>query len=71
MVSSDSANEIVTPLLRYRQQTMRSNAWLSGRNDNASSSSVTAITESEARMLLTMFPWLSITPFGSPVVPEV
>ena len=50
---------------------MRSKAWLSGRNDSASSSSVTEITESEARMLLTMFPWLSITPFGSPVVPEV
>ena len=51
---------------------MRSNAWLSGRNDSATSSWVTS---SDLRAGLarstTRLACVSITPFGSPVVPEV
>ena len=51
--------------------TMCSNAWLSGRNDSASSSSVTRTMVPTSSRLATMAPCVSITPLGSPVVPEV
>ena len=51
--------------------TMRSNAWLNGRKDSASSSSVTCTRVPTSVRLATMAPCVSITPFGSPVVPEV
>ena len=71
MVSSDSAKVTVTPLYKYRNTTARSKAWLSGRNDSAASSESTRTTEPPSMTLLATLPWLNITPFGSPVVPDV
>ena len=71
IVSVDSANVMVTPLSRYRYITVRSKAWLSGRNDSASSSSTGVTIVSTPSTLETTASWVSMTPFGSPVVPEV
>ena len=51
---------------------MRSKMWQSGRNERATSSGPkTGKTAAAAATLETMLPWVSITPLGSPVVPEV
>ena len=71
IVSSDSANATVTPSYRYMYRMARSNEWLNGRNDSAVSSEVIEITWREARMFDRMFVCVSITPLGSPVVPDV
>ena len=71
MVSSDSAKVTVVPWYRYMNTTARSKAWLSGRNDNATSSESTRTTALPSMTLLATLPWVSITPFGSPVVPDV
>ena len=52
---------------------MRSKMWHSGRNESARSSgpSTFAKTREAASTFETMLAWLSITPLGRPVVPEV
>ncbi len=45
--------------------------WESGRKERHSSSSVKLKRATLVVTLEAMFPWLSMTPFGSPVVPEV
>jgi hypothetical protein len=45
--------------------------WDSGRNESVSSSPSKAKARAEATTFEVMFPWVSITPFGSPVVPDV
>ena len=71
IVSIDSAKTTVTPLARYTYDTSRSNEWLSGRYDSDTSSSPTGTIVCPATMFDTRLPCESITPLGSPVVPEV
>ncbi len=51
---------------------VRSKLWHRGRNDSATSSGPRmGMAFAPARTFETRLPWVSITPFGSPVVPEV
>jgi hypothetical protein len=45
--------------------------WESGRKESVSSCPSNAKASAEATTFEVMFPWVSITPLGSPVVPEV
>ena len=45
--------------------------WESGRKERHSSSSVKLKRATQVVTFEAMLPWVSITPFGSPVVPEV
>ena len=51
---------------------MRSKMWQRGRNERATSSGPKVVKASPRALTLdTMLEWSSITPLGSPVVPEV
>ena len=50
---------------------MRAKTWLYGSTDIATSSGPSTIASVETRVFRTRFCWLSITPLGFPVVPEV
>jgi hypothetical protein len=50
---------------------MRSKTCESGRNDRIMSAGVTSNADADASMFDTRFRWVSITPFGTPVVPDV
>ena len=52
-------------------ETVRSNEWLNGRNESATSCSDSWRTCAPALTLETRLACDSITPLGSPVVPEV
>ncbi len=70
--STPSAYAIVTPWWSIRYSAMRSKMWQRGRNERATSCrSSPAKAAVEAFTLKTMLEWVSITPLGSPVVPEV
>ena len=70
-VSIDSAKITVTPCARYTYDTRRSNEWLSGRNDSDTSSGPTGTMVWPAIRFDTRLWCESITPLGSPVVPDV
>ena len=50
---------------------MRSKMWDSGRNERHSSPSMNRNSDTQVVTLDAMLPCVSMTPFGSPVVPEV
>ena len=51
--------------------TIRSRIWDSGRKDKAVSFSVNSMREAAVLILLIRLSWVRMTPFGTPVVPEV
>ena len=50
---------------------VRSRTWDNGRKERAVSVERKSMTETSELMLLMKFPWLSITPLATPVVPDV
>ena len=71
MSSSLSTNHTGVPADRYTYTTMRSKIWLSGRKLTAITSGPTGTIASTDLTLLTIFAWVSMTPLGWPVVPDV
>jgi hypothetical protein len=62
---------MAAPTWNWKKVAVRSKTWDRGRNDRAVSSLQKSMTSVSARTLLTKLAWLSMTPLGWPVVPEV